>query len=178
MSDVDSFISLHAVAKHFGSVRAVDGLTIDIRSGEFFSLLGPSGCGKTTVLRLLAGFEQPTTGEIYIDGQLMSGVPPNERPTNMVFQNYAIFPHLDVRRNIAYGMRKAKLSKAELDSMIEEMLELIKLPGYGFSRSLSAVGRRAAARRAGARLDQAAQGAAARRAVGRAGQAIAREHAA
>ncbi len=103
----DAFISLRDVSKEFGPVRAVDHVSMDIGRGEFFSLLGPSGCGKTTLLRLIAGFEAPTTGEIIIDGQPMSPVPPHFRPVNMVFQNYAIFPHLDVRANIAYGMRKA-----------------------------------------------------------------------
>ncbi len=104
MNDQD-FISIGEVSKHFGAVRAVDAVSLDIGRGEFFSLLGPSGCGKTTLLRLLAGFEAPTMGEIYIDGQPMSAVPPHHRPVNMVFQNYAIFPHLDVHHNLAYGMR-------------------------------------------------------------------------
>jgi spermidine/putrescine ABC transporter ATP-binding subunit len=127
----DSFISLRGISKHFGSVRAVDDVSFDIRRGEFFSLLGPSGCGKTTLLRMLAGFEVPTTGEMFIDGQPMSAVPPNERPTNMVFQSYAIFPHLTVAENIAYGLRKKGLSKAEMASTVENALEMIKLSGYG-----------------------------------------------
>jgi spermidine/putrescine ABC transporter ATP-binding subunit len=127
----DGYISLRGVSKHFGQVRAVDDVTFDIRRGEFFSLLGPSGCGKTTLLRMLAGFEVPTMGEIHIDGQLMSAVPPNERPTNMVFQSYAIFPHLNVRDNIAYGLRRRKLPKAEVDRIVNEALEMIKLGGYG-----------------------------------------------
>ncbi|MEE8274465.1 MAG: ABC transporter ATP-binding protein [Alphaproteobacteria bacterium] len=127
----DAIIAIRGVSKHFGPVRAVDDVSIDIARGEFFSLLGPSGCGKTTLLRMLAGFEAPTTGEFFIDGQPMSAVPAHQRPVNMVFQNYAIFPHLDVRANIAYGMRKAKLAKNELNARVEEMLEMIKLPGYG-----------------------------------------------
>jgi ABC-type Fe3+/spermidine/putrescine transport system ATPase subunit len=99
-------------------VRAVDGVDLQIARGEFFSLLGPSGCGKTTLLRMLAGFEYPTTGEIRIDGADMSTVPPNHRPTNMVFQNYAIFPHLDVGQNIAYGLRRDRLPKAEKDARV------------------------------------------------------------
>ena len=106
----EAIISLKNVSKHFGPVKAVDDVSFDIMRGEFFSMLGPSGCGKTTLLRMLAGFEVPTTGEIFIDGQPMANVPPNERPTNMVFQNYAIFPHLTVRENIAYGLRKSGLS--------------------------------------------------------------------
>ena len=134
MSDSD-FIWLNAVTKDFGNVRAVNNVDMKIRRGEFFSLLGPSGCGKTTLLRMLAGFEAPTTGEIIIDGQPMSAVPPHHRPVNMVFQNYAIFPHLDVRQNIGYGMRKSGLSKAEIYEKVDEMLEMIKLPGYGSRRS-------------------------------------------
>ena len=129
MSDV--IISIKNVDKHFGSVRAVNNANIDIKKGEFFSLLGPSGCGKTTLLRMLAGFEVPTSGTIEIDGQDVTLTPPNHRPVNMVFQNYAIFPHLNVASNIAFGMRKSGLSKQDLNSKIEEMLELIKLPGYG-----------------------------------------------
>lgn len=126
----ESFISIQDVSKHFGDVHAVDQVSIDIARGEFFSLLGPSGCGKTTLLRMLAGFEFPTMGEIYIDGQPMSSVAPNNRPVNMVFQNYAIFPHLNVKQNIGYALIQDKLSKAELDSKVGEMLELINLPGY------------------------------------------------
>ena len=131
----EAFISLRDVSKEFGPVRAVDHVHIDIGRGEFFSLLGPSGCGKTTLLRLLAGFEAPTSGEIFIDRQPMSAVPPHHRPVNMVFQNYAIFPHLNVRANIAYGMRKAKLPRQELNALVDETLEMIKLPGYGERKS-------------------------------------------
>ncbi|MEM7172925.1 MAG: ABC transporter ATP-binding protein [Pseudomonadota bacterium] len=126
----DSFISIQDVSKDFGVVRAVDQVSIDIAQGEFFSLLGPSGCGKTTLLRMLAGFEFPTTGEIFIDGQPMSSVPTNHRPVSMVFQSYAIFPHLNVSQNIGYSLRKDRLSKAEFNAKVAEMLELIKLPGY------------------------------------------------
>ena len=124
-------ISIRGVSKHFGAVCAVDKVDLEIQRGEFFSLLGPSGCGKTTLLRMLAGLETPSEGEIYIDDQPMSAIPAYRRPVNMVFQNYAIFPHLDVRGNIAFGLRKSGLSKAEIDIKVEEMLELIKLPGYG-----------------------------------------------
>jgi spermidine/putrescine ABC transporter ATP-binding subunit len=127
----DAIISFQGVGKRFGQVKAVDNASFDIRRGEFFSLLGPSGCGKTTLLRMVAGFEIPDSGEILIDGEPMSATAPNKRPVNMVFQSYAIFPHLDVRGNIAFGMRKSGLSRAELDKRIDEVLELIKLPGYG-----------------------------------------------
>ncbi|MFQ5548659.1 MAG: ABC transporter ATP-binding protein [Woeseia sp.] len=123
-------ISIRGVSKQFGAVRAVDDVDLEIHRGEFFSLLGPSGCGKTTLLRILAGFETPGKGEIYIDSQPMSAIPAYRRPVNMVFQNYAIFPHLDVRGNIAFGLRKSGLAKAEIHAKVEEMLKLIKLPGY------------------------------------------------
>ena len=135
MTADDSFISIKRVSKHFGAVRAVDDISFDIRRGEFFSLLGPSGCGKTTLLRMLAGFEVPTAGEILIDGQPMAVVPPHLRPTNMVFQNYAIFPHLNVRQNIAYGLRKKNLTKQQIEQKVEEALGMIKLPGYGNRRA-------------------------------------------
>jgi len=131
MTQDNAFISFQNVSKFFGKVQAVNDVSLDIRHGEFFSLLGASGCGKTTLLRMLAGFEAVSSGEIYIDGQSMSGVPPHHRPVNMVFQNYAIFPHFNVRDNIAYGLRRQKLSRAKRYEMVDEMLELIKLPGYG-----------------------------------------------
>jgi spermidine/putrescine ABC transporter ATP-binding subunit len=127
----DAIIQIRNVSKHFGPVKAVDDVSFDIRRGEFFSLLGPSGCGKTTLLRMLAGFEQPTSGDLLIDGQSVVGVPAYDRPTNMVFQSYAIFPHLTVAENIAYGLRRARLGKAEEARVVDEALELIKLPGYG-----------------------------------------------
>ncbi len=135
MTENSNFISIQNISKHFGDVIAVDQINIDIREGEFFSLLGPSGCGKTTLLRMIAGFESPTNGEIFIDGNPMSEVPPNLRPTNMVFQNYAIFPHLDVRANIAYGLRKDRLSREESNQRVEEALEMVKLPGFGERRA-------------------------------------------
>ncbi|MEQ8249681.1 MAG: ABC transporter ATP-binding protein, partial [Oceanibaculum nanhaiense] len=112
MSTDDAFIDIQGIYKRFGGFTAVDGVDLPIRRGEFFSLLGASGCGKTTLLRMIAGFETPSEGRILIDGQDMTMVPPNHRPTNMVFQNYEIFPHLRVRHNIAYGLRKDRLPKA------------------------------------------------------------------
>jgi spermidine/putrescine ABC transporter ATP-binding subunit len=135
MSATESFIQIRGVSRHFGKLRAVDNLSFDIRAGEFFSLLGPSGCGKTTLLRLLAGFEMPDAGEIFIDGQPQSQLPANRRPTNMVFQSYAIFPHLDVKQNIAYGLRNQGLSKAAIAAAVTEALALIKLPGHGNRRA-------------------------------------------
>jgi len=131
MASADRFISIRKVSKSFGAFQAIDDVSMDIRQGEFFSLLGASGCGKTTLLRMLAGFESTSKGEIFIDDQPMSDVPPHHRPVNMVFQSYAIFPHLNVRDNIAYGLRKQKLSAARRAEMVEDMLDLIKLPGYG-----------------------------------------------
>jgi spermidine/putrescine ABC transporter ATP-binding subunit len=131
MNAPSAMISIRDVTKAFGPVRAVDQVSFDIGQGEFFSLLGPSGCGKTTLLRMLAGFETPTEGEILIDGTPMSAVPPNYRPTNMVFQSYAIFPHLNVRDNIGYGLARQKMPKAELNAIVDRALDLIKLSGYG-----------------------------------------------
>ena len=135
MDSENAFIRIENVSKHFGPVRAVDQVSINIQRGEFFSLLGASGCGKTTLLRMLAGFEFPTLGELYIDDVPMSQVPPHQRPTNMVFQNYAIFPHLDVRANVAYGLRKDKLSKGELSAKVSAALEMVKLSGFEERRS-------------------------------------------
>lgn len=130
-----SFISIRNVSKNFGPVRAVDDVDLEIDKGEFFALLGPSGCGKTTLLRLLAGFETPSSGEIVIDGEEMSAVPHYRRPVNMVFQNYAIFPHLNVFQNIAFGLRKDRLAREVLEQRVNEALSLIKMEGYGNRRS-------------------------------------------
>lgn len=131
MTANDEVIAIRDVFKHFGPVAAVDGVSIDIKRGEFFSLLGPSGCGKTTLLRMLAGFEHPTKGEILIDNQPMTNVPANHRPTNMVFQSYAIFPHLNVEENVGYGLRNRKLGKDEMRASVADALDLVKLGGYG-----------------------------------------------
>ena len=134
----DPYIRIEGLTKRFGEIVAVDDIDLAVGRGEFFSLLGASGCGKTTLLRMLAGFEVPTEGELYIDDVPMAAVPPHHRPTNMVFQNYAIFPHLDVGQNVAYGLRTERLSKAEKKAQVEEALEMVKLPGYG-SRSADAL---------------------------------------
>ena len=110
-------------------MRAVDQLSLDIRGGEFFALLGPSGCGKTTLLRMLAGFETPDEGRILLDGTDIVQVLPHQRPINMMFQNYALFPHLDVRDNIAFGLKRARMPRAEIDTRVAEMVALAKLEG-------------------------------------------------
>jgi putrescine transport system ATP-binding protein len=107
----------------------VDRLSLDIRAGEFFALLGPSGCGKTTLLRMLAGFETPDEGRILLDGRDIAQVPPHQRPINMMFQNYALFPHLDVRANIAFGLKRAGMSRLQINTRIAEMVALVKLDG-------------------------------------------------
>ena len=128
-------ISVQQVGKSYDTFRAIENISLDIQHGEFFSLLGASGCGKTTLLRMLAGLEDVTDGEIVIDGEPMSDVPQFQRPVNMVFQSYAIFPHLNVRDNIGYGLRKQRLRRAARDAMIDEMLELVMLQGYGDRRA-------------------------------------------
>ena len=127
---IKNIVELDGVEKHFGEVAALDGVSAQIRKGEFFSLLGPSGCGKTTLLRLIAGFEQPTKGNITIDGSQMHGVEANERPTNMVFQSYAIFPHLNVEENVGYGLKRLNLGKDETGRRVNEMLKLVDLDNY------------------------------------------------
>jgi spermidine/putrescine transport system ATP-binding protein/putrescine transport system ATP-binding protein len=127
----DAFLRIDQVTKRFGDVTAVAAADIAIARGEFFSLLGPSGCGKTTLLRMIAGFEFPDEGAILIDGADVTDAPPNRRPTNMVFQSYAIFPHLNVFDNIAYGLRRERLSRAALTARVDEALAMIKLDGFG-----------------------------------------------
>ncbi len=119
------------VTKRFGDVVAVDRMNLRIQHGEFYSLLGPSGCGKTTTLRMIAGFEQPTEGEILLAGQPIAGVPPYRRNVNTVFQHYALFPHMNVARNVGYGLRQRKVDKAEETRLVGEALELVRLGGYG-----------------------------------------------
>jgi len=128
-------ISIVGLRKDFDGVTAVDGIDIEINSGEFFTLLGPSGCGKTTTLRMLAGFEQPTDGQIFIDGVDVAQTPAHKRPVNTVFQSYALFPHLDVERNVAYGLRWRKdLDKRVRASRVGKALDLVQLSGYGKRR--------------------------------------------
>lgn len=124
-----NLLRVENVSKRFGGFTAVDRLSLDIGAGEFFALLGPSGCGKTTLLRMLAGFEVPNEGRIYLDGEDIAPVPPHLRPVNMMFQNYALFPHLSVENNIAFGLRRGGLPKAEIAQRIGEMIALVRLQG-------------------------------------------------
>ncbi len=128
-------ISIIGLRKEFDGVTAVDGIDVEIKPGEFFTLLGPSGCGKTTTLRMLAGFEQPTDGQIFIDGVDVAQTPAHKRPVNTVFQSYALFPHLDVRRNVAYGLRWRKdLDRKARDARVAGALELVRLTDYAQRR--------------------------------------------
>jgi len=131
----EKYLHIDHVTKRFGAVLAVDDAQLAIARGEFFSLLGPSGCGKTTLLRMIAGFEFPSSGEIYFEGVRMTDEPPHKRPSNMVFQSYAIFPHLNVFDNIAYGLRRDGLGRAELTRRVEAALAMIKLDGFGGRRA-------------------------------------------
>ena len=126
----NSFIDIVGVSKSFGGVKAVDDISLSVHQGEFFSLLGPSGCGKTTLLRILGGLETPGSGRVMIDGQDITDMPAHLRPTNMVFQNYAIFPHLNVEQNVAYGLRQQKLSREEQIEKVSAALAMVKLEGF------------------------------------------------
>jgi putative spermidine/putrescine transport system ATP-binding protein len=127
----ESAILFKGVSRHFADVKAVDDVTLEIQDGEFFSMLGPSGSGKTTCLRMIAGFDRPTAGQIFLYGQDVSDLPPYERPVNTVFQDYALFPHMNVGENIGYGLMIKKVAKAERAKQVEEMLELVRMSGYG-----------------------------------------------
>jgi putrescine transport system ATP-binding protein len=124
-------LRIEGLSKRFGSFAAVDELSLDIYPGEFFALLGPSGCGKTTLLRLIAGFERPSAGRILLDGIDIAAVPPYRRPVNMMFQNYALFPHLSVASNIAFGLKQERLPKEEISKRVADMLALVKLEDFG-----------------------------------------------
>jgi putrescine transport system ATP-binding protein len=125
----DPLLRIVSVVKRFGGFTAVDSLSLEIAKGEFFALLGPSGCGKTTLLRILAGFETPDAGEIFLSGENVAHVPPHLRPVNMMFQNYALFPHLTVAGNIAFGLKRMKMAKAEIDARVKDMIALVRLEG-------------------------------------------------
>ena len=128
--DALPFIQIENVCKDFDGFVAVNNVTLDIYKGELFSILGASGCGKTTLLRMLAGFEKPTSGRILIDGVDMTNVPPYERPINMMFQSYAVFPHMTVEKNVAYGLKKEGIAKEEIGSRVTEMLELVQMTEF------------------------------------------------
>lgn len=131
MSDV----RLEHLTKAFKETLAVDDISLTIKEGEFFSLLGPSGCGKTTTLRMIGGFEEPTAGDVYVGEAEVSGLPPYKRNVNTVFQSYALFPHLTVYENVAYGLKRKKIDKGEIKSRVDDILELVDLEGYGERRS-------------------------------------------
>jgi putrescine transport system ATP-binding protein len=127
-------VRFERVSKRFGALAAVDDLTLDIAQNEFFALLGPSGCGKTTLLRMLAGFEMPSAGRILLDCSDIAAVPPHQRPVNMMFQSYALFPHLNVESNVGFGLRQENVARKEIAARVDEMLALVRLTGYGKRR--------------------------------------------
>ena len=125
-----AYVQVDRVSKSFGEFKAVDDVSLKIYKGEIFCLLGASGCGKTTLLRMLGGFETPTSGRIFIDGEDMTGVPPYERPVNMMFQSYALFPHMNVEQNVAFGLKQDRVPKAQIAERVATMLDLVKLGGF------------------------------------------------
>src|SRR5258708_382568 len=129
-----ALLEIIGVSKRFAATAAVDEVSLSVEEGEFFALLGPSGCGKTTLLRLIAGFEAPDSGQILIDGVEMGGVPPYARPVNMMFQSYALFPHLDVAGNIAFGLRQEGMERRRRDARVKEMLALVQMSDYARRR--------------------------------------------
>ncbi len=129
--DAKPYVRIEKITKKFGDFVAVDDVTLDIYKKEIFCLLGASGCGKTTLLRMLAGFERPTSGKIYIDGVDMTLIPPYERPVNMMFQSYAIFPHMSVEQNVAFGLKQEGLRKDEISQRVNDMLNMVKLGPFG-----------------------------------------------
>ncbi len=165
----DGYLSIDAVRKEFDGFVAVDDVSLQIRKGEIFALLGGSGSGKSTLLRCLAGFERPTKGRIVLDGQPIDALPPYERPINMMFQSYALFPHMSVEQNIAFGLKQEGLSKAAIATRVGEMLALVQLGALARAQAAPALRRAAAARGPGALAGQAAQAAVAGRTDGCAG---------
>ena len=130
----EAAVRFENVSRHFGDVKAVDNANLEIRDGEFFSMLGPSGSGKTTCLRMIAGFDRPTRGNIFLYGQDVSDLPPYERNVNTVFQDYALFPHMTVEDNIGYGLMIKGVPKTERYKQVDEMLDLVRLPGFGYRK--------------------------------------------
>ena len=165
MSEAGEAIRFEGVTKRFGDMAAVDDMNLTIRQGEFFSLLGPSGCGKTTTLRMVAGFEQPSAGAIYLEGEPVESVPPYRRNVNTVFQSYALFENLDVFENVAFGLKRRKVGKDEIRTRVNEALELVQLPDPLRRQAERALGWAEAARGAGPGARQPARGPAARRAA-------------
>ncbi len=125
----DSFLKIESVSKSFGNTKALDNVSLDINKSELFSLLGSSGCGKSTLLRIIAGFEKPDSGKIYLDGEDITSLPPYLRPLNIMFQNYALFPHLNVKKNIEFGLKEENLEKDEIDHRVKEITALLELTG-------------------------------------------------
>lgn len=128
--DANTIVSLNNIGKHFGKVEALSNVNIDIKEGEIFALLGPSGCGKSTLLRIISGFENPTAGELLLDGKDMTRTAPNKRPVNMVFQSYAVFPHMSVQDNVAYGLKMEKLPENEINTRVSTALEQVHLEAF------------------------------------------------
>src|SRR5271169_3698699 len=124
------YVKVERITKSFGDFKAVDDVSLNIYKGEIFCLLGASGCGKTTLLRMLGGFETPSSGRILIDGEDMTGVPPYERPVNMMFQSYALFPHMTVEQNVAFGLKQDRIPKAEIRERVAAMLDLVRLSQF------------------------------------------------
>ena len=129
-----ALVTFDNITRRFGDFVAVDGLTLEIFEREFFALLGPSGCGKTTLLRMLSGFEAPDAGRVLLAGEDLAGVPPYRRPVNMMFQSYALFPHLTVAGNVAFGLKQEGMPKDEIAARVDEMLALVQLAGFGARR--------------------------------------------
>src|SRR5215831_16265198 len=129
-----ALLEITGISKRFGATLAVEEVSLSIERSEFFALLGPSGCGKTTLLRMIAGFETPDSGRIRIDGSDVTGLPPYARPVNMMFQSYALFPHMDVAHNIAFGLRQERMDRRRVAGRVEEMLELVQMTGYASRR--------------------------------------------
>ncbi len=130
----EPIISIRGVSKRFGGVTAIDNISLDIEAGEIFALLGPSGCGKSTLLRMLAGFEHPSDGSVLLDGKDLTRLPPNRRPINMVFQSYAVFPHMTVAKNVAYGLEMERTKRSEIRTRVAQALEQVQLEGLGDRR--------------------------------------------
>ena len=129
-----ALLEIAGASKRFGAITAVDDVSLSVERGAFFALLGPSGCGKTTLLRMIAGFETPDSGRIVIDGIDVTGLPPYARPVNMMFQSYALFPHMDVAGNIAFGLRQERMDRRRIAARVEEMLALVQMSGYARRR--------------------------------------------